>query len=185
MPEPKTQCADCGAAILVATANKTGGRCLPCAKGTRASIDAGRRRAEEDKAFRASAVWKFWERLEASDFSELSPPEQVYLAVNELRGSVTNGGFRSYFSTFGERASAAEAGLVKLNADGPLQVFREARRVVGSSSASALNDPAIDRQLDELDRRFYAVADGLWDALQKFGVRQGFLPTPWPADADE
>ena len=130
-------------------------------------------------------VWKFWERLVASEFSDLSAPEQVYLAVNELRGSVTNGGFRSYFSTFGERASAAEAGLVKLNADGPLQVFREARRVVGSSSASALNDPAIDRQLDELDRRFYAVAEGLWDALQKFGVRQGFLPTPWPADADE
>lgn len=99
MAEAKTQCAACGAEILVSTAERTGGLCRPCASGTRRQIEAGRRRAQHDKAFRASAVWQFWMRLVASDFTALRPSERVYLAVNELRGSVLiNGGFHAYFS---------------------------------------------------------------------------------------
>jgi len=30
MPEPKTKCSQCGALILLATAERTGGMCMPC-----------------------------------------------------------------------------------------------------------------------------------------------------------
>ncbi len=183
MPEPKTQCAACGAEILVSTSKKAGGRCLPCANGTRASIEAGRLRAKQDAAFRASAVWKFWERLVASNFTALHPAEQLYLAVNELRGSVLDGGFHSYFSTFGERADVAEEGLRTLNALHSLQLLREARQLVGNP-ASNRPQPAIDRQLDDLDRRFYADVDGLWEKLEEYGVQQCFFPKPQRSEGD-
>ena len=32
MPEPKTECRQCGAEILVATAKRTGGICMPCSQ---------------------------------------------------------------------------------------------------------------------------------------------------------
>lgn len=192
MAEAKTQCAACGADILVSTAERTGGRCRPCASGTRGQIEAGRRRAQQDKAFRASPVWQFWLRLVASDFTTLRPQERVYLAVNEMRGSVLNGGFHAYFSTFAERSLAAEEGLKTLNASKSLELLRAAKQLLTggtpagladeSKLTAALSDPEVDRQLDDLDRQFYVDADGLWDKLQDFGVQQGFFPEPWPTE---
>ncbi len=194
MAEAKTQCAACGAEILVSTAERTGGLCRPCASGTRRQIEAGRRRAQHDKAFRASAVWQFWMRLVASDFTALRPSERVYLAVNEMRGSVLNGGFHAYFSTFAERSLAAEGGLKTLNAPRSLELLRAARQLLtggtpggfaeSSRLTAAVSDPEVDRQLDDLDRQFYVDDDGLWDKLQDFGVRQGFFPEPWPSAKD-
>lgn len=131
-------------------------------------------------------------RLVASDFTTLRPPERIYRAVNELRGSVLNGGFYGYFSMFGEHASAAEEGLKTLDAVKSLELVRAARelltagssdRPIANSKASVARlDPAIDRRLDELDEQFYVDADGLWDKLQEFGVQQGFFPAPWPSE---
>ena len=44
---PKTNCRSCGTAILVTTAARNDGRCVSCARGTRAQIDAARQRAVE------------------------------------------------------------------------------------------------------------------------------------------
>lgn len=49
MPEPTTNCLECGASILVITAAKTGGKCIPCARGTRAKIEESKRRAIEQR----------------------------------------------------------------------------------------------------------------------------------------
>ncbi len=49
MSEPTTSCLECGATILVATAAKTGGKCIPCARGTRAKIEESKRRAIEQR----------------------------------------------------------------------------------------------------------------------------------------
>jgi hypothetical protein len=43
----KTNCTTCGAEILYTTAVRFGGLCAPCANGTRAQINAARRRASE------------------------------------------------------------------------------------------------------------------------------------------
>lgn len=49
MSEPITNCLECGVSILVATAAKTGGKCIPCARGTRAKIEESKRRAIEQR----------------------------------------------------------------------------------------------------------------------------------------
>ena len=49
MPEPTTKCLECGVSILTDTAARTGGKCIPCARGTRAQIERGRRRAAEQR----------------------------------------------------------------------------------------------------------------------------------------
>lgn len=49
MTEPSTTCLDCGVSILSATAAKTGGKCVPCARGTRAQIDQATRLAAEQR----------------------------------------------------------------------------------------------------------------------------------------
>jgi len=49
MSEPTTNCLECGASILVTTAAKTGGKCIPCARGTRAKIEECKRRAAEQR----------------------------------------------------------------------------------------------------------------------------------------
>jgi hypothetical protein len=40
---------DCGVSILADTAAKTGGKCIPCARGTRSQIEQGKRRATEQR----------------------------------------------------------------------------------------------------------------------------------------
>lgn len=45
MPDPTTTCLECGVSILTTTAAKTGGKCVPCARGTRGQIEQGKRRA--------------------------------------------------------------------------------------------------------------------------------------------
>jgi uncharacterized protein DUF4375 len=47
--EPTTTCLDCGVSILTATAAKTGGKCIPCARGTRTQIDQSIRLAAEQR----------------------------------------------------------------------------------------------------------------------------------------
>lgn len=58
MTEPSTICLDCGASILTATAAKTGGKCIPCARGTRAQMDQAfllaAERRERDRKNRAA-----------------------------------------------------------------------------------------------------------------------------------
>jgi hypothetical protein len=46
---PKTNCTACGAEILQTTAATRHGLCAPCANGTRAQIDAARKRASEPR----------------------------------------------------------------------------------------------------------------------------------------
>lgn len=189
MAEAKTQCAACGAEMLVFTAERTAGRCRPCASGTRERLEEGRRSAQHDKAFRASHVWQFWLRLVASDFATLQPSERVYLAVNEMRGAVLNGGFYAYFSTFADHSFAAEEGLETLNAPRSLELLRTARQLMtGGTPGGFVNRPKLTAalrevggQLDALDRQFYSDPDGLWDKLQDFGVRQRFFPERWPS----
>ena len=49
MAENTTTCSDCGAEILSRTAARTGGRCMPCARGTRVQIEDSKRRAGEER----------------------------------------------------------------------------------------------------------------------------------------
>lgn len=49
MPEEKSGCVECGAEILAVTAAKTGGKCLPCHRGTRAQMEESKRSEAEHR----------------------------------------------------------------------------------------------------------------------------------------
>ena len=53
MPEEKAICVDCGVEILATTASKTGGKCIPCHRGTRAQMEQNRRWEAENRRRRA------------------------------------------------------------------------------------------------------------------------------------
>lgn len=49
MPEEKAQCVECGVVFLATTAARTGGKCIPCLRGTRASVEEGAKRNAEER----------------------------------------------------------------------------------------------------------------------------------------
>jgi hypothetical protein len=49
MTSPKVPCPECGTPILATTVAANGGRCIPCANGTRRQLEAGKVRAAEDR----------------------------------------------------------------------------------------------------------------------------------------
>ena len=52
MPEEKADCRECGVEILATTAAKTGGKCIPCIRGTRAEMEESRKRVAEERRLR-------------------------------------------------------------------------------------------------------------------------------------
>ncbi len=97
----KTSCAACGAKILVATANETGGLCMPCSRGMRGSIEVGKRCAEERRSRDQDPFWIAWTdicaRKQSQGFQSLDRAEQELYAMNLTRGTVLRGGFHPYF----------------------------------------------------------------------------------------
>ena len=49
MPEEKATCVDCGVEILATTAARTGGKCIPCHRGTRAQMEESKRWEAENR----------------------------------------------------------------------------------------------------------------------------------------
>jgi hypothetical protein len=191
MSDEQTTCSACGRTILTLTAQENGGRCVPCARGTRERIEDGRRLYYEDKAFRQSPVWLFWERLVQAEFEALTHNEQIYFAVNCLRGEVINGGFHQFFfNSSGLLYPLAEEGLRLLGARQTLPILEAAKRAIfredtvtrdaqARNLQLTLEDEALSSTLDQLNRRFWDDPDGLWELLQDFGVAQGFYPQRW------
>jgi hypothetical protein len=182
-----TSCFACGATILVATAEATGGVCIPCKNGTRAAIEASKRQYKEEREWaRTNPVWHLWLRLAAqvhaspAGFEALRPEEQVFYAVNLLRGSVYSGGFSYYFAEAGGALYArAERGLEYLSALNTLGIVRQAKTLLFGADhmpddvgkRAAFLDPMDSwkqRALDDLDRRFWEDPEGLWDRLDAF-----------------
>ena len=49
MPEAKANCLECGVEILATTVAKTGGKCIPCDRGTRAQMEESKKWNAEDR----------------------------------------------------------------------------------------------------------------------------------------
>lgn len=90
-------CSACGASILVTTAQKNEGLCMPCKGGYRAHIEASKVRREEEKRYQESAERKHWHWLvvqvgnSGEGFAGLSRANQIFFATNLLIGEVYNG----------------------------------------------------------------------------------------------
>lgn len=186
----RVPCSACGAPILLSTAKKNGGLCMPCKGGYRKSIDASKIRYEQDKRFREDAEHKHWQWLvdqvhkTETGFSGLSHANQLYFATNLVSGEVYNGGFDQYFNN----SSAyyfrfAVEGLMAIGASKSLALLTEAkimffgdaevpsytgerRSILRATDSEA--QVKRDKELDVLDRAFWADPDKLGERMSQF-----------------
>ena len=182
--------------MLVRTAERHAGRCIPCAKGYRDSLERSRLYYEEVKRLESDPGLLFWrslcERVDnpALGFSSLPVPEKLYFAVCLLEGEVFNGGFEQYFTnSFADYFDYALRGLRKIGDDVAYDLAYDAKRLLfGVSevpgrearldhfeSTGILEIREVSRQLDVLDEEFVKnYEDQLSDKLRKFALDNGF-----------
>lgn len=192
----KVACNQCGALILPRTAAETGGICMACKQGIRASMEASRERYIVRKPI--DALWQRLVREVDTDpsLSGWSEAARFYFAVRLLRGEVDNGGFYAYFwNSSGAYYADAAAGLEALEAETALAILQDAAKLVFGSAPpptdqqhrwdamqGTVGSPghrvelgAAVIQLEALDRLFWADPDGLDERLAAFAQQSGIL----------
>ncbi|WP_199805623.1 DMP19 family protein [Bradyrhizobium lablabi] len=134
----KIPCVRCNAPILQATADSTGGLCMPCKAGTREALEAGKRRIREEREQELTdPLRKLWRDLvrrvyDTKDgFAGLSEAEKQYFAVGLLDGDIYNGGFDQYFfNSSSTYYSHAVLGLESMGASQALALLQRAKHVL-------------------------------------------------------
>jgi len=181
--------------ILPATAERTGGLCMPCKTGIRDSLEASKRRHEEQKKYDPwRALWhSLVDRVYKTDagFSGLSADEKIYYAVSILDGEVHNGGFHQFFwNSSGGMYREAVSGLEILGAYHQLELLLRAKQIAFPEGEppgncgerrQSLNSPASDMRteaLDEIDRAFWKESKTLHSRLTRFAEAKGII-TPF------
>ena len=146
MTDPRTPCTVCGAMILLATAARNDGLCMPCRNGTRQSMEEAKARnkemREELDRYENSAAGRHWNWLVEQEggsgcgFSGLLTPDQRYFAVSVTSSEVWRGGIGTYFDSYSGAyyeetlAGLEEMGLVELG-----DVLKEAKMVLFGDDA--------------------------------------------------
>jgi hypothetical protein len=191
----KVPCKTCGIAILVTTAVRNDGLCVPCKKGTRKRLEAAKQWYREEREREKSDPFrKLWRELvrrvyETSEgFDSLSEPERQYFAVRLLEREIYNGGFEQYFfnSSSGLYGHAIE-GLEAMGASYSLDLLRQAKEFVfGAQEAMADTgsrreflrarvDDACSQELNKLDVLFCKDHDSLSSRAEEFARSRGIL----------
>jgi hypothetical protein len=183
-----TECVRCGTSILLTTATRTGGLCMPCKGGWRENIEAARHWYQEERDREANdplrALWRtLVRRVHAtpSGFDGLSPAERLYFSVRILVGDVYNGGFIQYFDNAAETYHEyAIRGLKDLGASESLALLEKARALLRPHDLSDSDDaaelsPATEAELDGLAQRFWADPDDLEPRLERFAREHQLL----------
>ncbi|PBS13471.1 hypothetical protein CMZ82_04805 [Lysobacteraceae bacterium NML93-0792] len=177
MADDRVVCVECGAMILMATAARNAGLCMPCKNGTREQMAKNRAIGERDKARRESPGSKHWKWLVSEvsraggSLDTLSPANRLYFAASCLGGEVFNGGFGQYFhnSSSNHHAVVVES-LEAMRAFRTLSLVREAasvafvdaevprdwfarRKLLWDVSDSRRRE--LEEKLDAIDRVFY------------------------------
>ncbi len=185
MTDPRTPCTVCGAMILLATAARNDGLCMPCWNGTRQSMEEAKTRdrevREERKRFGESAEGRHWHWLieqvhgNGCGFSGLSVQDQRYFAINALINDVYRGGLDAYFqNSAGGYIAEALAGLGEMQQFDVRDIVLAAQQLLFGNEAmedhhaqrrlqiyraDGYLDDEVETALDALDGRFYALVD--------------------------
>lgn len=192
----KVACTQCGAMILPRTAAETGGICMACKQGIRASMEASREFYQKLKEYDPHReLWKWLVGKAQSDpgLATFSEAHRHYFAVNMLEGEVYNGGFDQFFSnSSGAYYALAADGLEKLKAEASLRLLQDAARLlfgdtpppsdrqqrwdaVKRYARTQSDENMIATELDALDRLFWADPDKLGEKLAAFAQQSGIL----------
>lgn len=183
----KVSCIDCGALILKATADRNDGKCVPCKKGFRASIEDSKRRIEADR--KRPPEPNYWlplvDKESRKGFGSLSPAEKIYFCACLLDGEVHNGGFEQFFTnSSGSYYYESEASLAALDFTECLALLRQAKQALfGQEDVPAEYAPRVQavlaalqnedniRHLDELDNSFVEAFKGAGKRVEEFAVQ--------------
>lgn len=192
----KVACTQCGAMILPRTAAETGGICMACKQGIRASMDASREFYQKLKEYDPHReLWKWLVGKAQADpgLVTLSPAHRHYFAVSLLEGEVYNGGFDQFFTnSSGDYFALASEGLQVLEAEKSLRLLREAANTlfgdelpsddqqerwdaIGRHALAQGGVDAVAERLEPLDRAFCDEPDALVERLSAFAQRSGIL----------
>ena len=183
---------------MLDTAARNGGLCMPCKRGTRKSIEAGKRYRDERRIYEQSAERKYWLALVGrvhdtpDGFEHLRPEEKTYFAVSCLIGEVHNGGFEQFFyNSSGSLFGHAMDGLIELDAAKSVALLVKARDAVFADSVvprdrqdrfsrmltNSEDDDASSKAsslLNALDKEFCMDEDGLTELSAQYAVSHGF-----------
>lgn len=192
----KVACTQCGAMILPRTAAETGGICMACKQGIRASMEASReyyRKLKEYDPYRELWTWLVGKAQSDLGLATLSEAHRHYFAVGVLEGEVYNGGFDQFFSnSSGAYYALAVEGLEALKAEASLRLLQDAARLLFRAEPPPLDrqqrwdvmkryvqpqgdeDP-VTPELDALDREFWEDPDKLGEKLAAFAQQSGIL----------
>lgn len=195
----KIPCDTCGALILPATAEKTGGICMACKQGIRESIEASRAYYQKMKEY--DPFRELWVSLvkRSSDNPKLdawSTEEKMYFSVCLMEGEIYNGGFDQYFTnSSGDYYRLALDGLEQMEATYSARLLKEAARAMfgtdyppdSQSERWRVTNSKVRRltelvtrhhrsaQLERLDKRFYEDPDKLLDRLTVYAEVNGLV----------
>jgi hypothetical protein len=195
----RVSCTVCGAKILLDTAEKNGGLCMPCKGGYRKNIEASKLRYELEKEYRESPARKYWVWLVSQvhksekGFAGLSPENQLYFAASLVEGEVYNGGFDQYFfNSSADYYSYAVRGLTEMGALESCRLLVQAKELYFGESpvpetqasrieflrASAAIEDERSKKVEDIDRMFWKDLDGFQQCAvafaKKYGLHAGF-----------
>jgi hypothetical protein len=165
---------------------------MPCRSGIRESIEASKRRNEEQKKY---DPWReLWHslvmRVHKTDagFGGLTADEKIYYAVSILDGEVHNGGFHQFFwNSSGGMFREAVSGLETLGAYQQLELLLQAKQIALpdveaptdlEERRELLRFPESDIQtkaLNEIDRAFWKESKTLQARLVRFAEEKGII----------
>jgi Domain of unknown function (DUF4375) len=192
----KVACTQCGAMILPRTAAETGGVCMACKQGIRASMEASREHYRKLKEYDPHReLWKWLAGKAQADpgLGTLSDAHRHYFAVGVLEGEVYNGGFDQFFSnSSGAYYALAAEGLEALKAEASLRLLLDAARLLFGEEPPPSDrqqrwdvmkrhvqpqsdEESVTTELDALDRLFWADPDKLGEKLAAFVQQSGIL----------
>ncbi len=196
MTDETTNCTACGNPMLVLTAEKYNGICIPCTKGYRESLEESRLFYEEQKLHENDPDVLFWralcERVDnpALGFNSLPGPEKLYFAVCLLEGEIFNGGFEQYFTnSSADYFDYALSGLEKMGDQLGLELTLKAKRLLFHDKAvpkhierldyfaatRILDEQEVSDILDELDSAFLKNYEKVLSSrLTAFAIENGF-----------
>jgi Domain of unknown function (DUF4375) len=198
----KVACTQCGAMILPRTAAETGGVCMACKQGIRASMEASRefyQKLKEYDPHRALWEWLVAQAQVDPSLGSLTDAHRHYFVVGLLEGEVYNGGFDQFFwNSSGDCYPDAVVGLKVLGAERSLELLQEAARILFGRALPPVDSKArwvamrrrerlqvllgrrrrASDRLDALNKLFWADPDRLIEKLTVFAEQSGIL-TPF------
>ena len=128
MSTERVPCTKCGAMILTATANKTGGICMPCKNGTRESMEIAKKLREKEKTDPFILLFESLKnRVIEKGLASLNEAEGKFYAISVLFSDLYRGAVQLFFEVNSfDLQKQAKKGLSAIGRDDLIKSLEDA-----------------------------------------------------------